>query len=543
MTSKISSTKKEARDRIINVAMNGTPAEKRHLFGFDKTTTNEMILQKFKLFAKSQYNRYYQTTDAPFHDGMIMRTIQSYRRENVVEIGFRGSAKTALKKLLRVYLLLNDKDHYRKYAKVLCGDLTNSKQIVTDIYNMMLEVAYIYGNVFEQEGSKKSEETMSSFTMTCGVKLKSGTVGQKQRGHQQDAYRPDWVWFEDIEDSETISSQVITRGVIKKCDEAIQGLARGGSWELTANYISDIGTVQWFLDKKNIIKSITPILYDAEFEKGKSAGPIVEGKIAWPAAYTIKDIQKIQEDALDFWGDYMCDPNRSENKFFDIERIERDMKLAREADRTSGDLKYWGEYQPHHRFGQGSDHSEGIGKDSNALAGFDFNTGELMYTYANNEIAPDLASYEFARVGSEFGNCIWAPEINNKCGGIVITTAKHLKYPNIYQQRNVEKWAELPNGNLGWDTNGSTKHTMFFEFKRDYKDGLIKIYDIEVLKEMKSYTNNDLQETKTTGLITRHFDLLTACCIAWQMKKYAEFGIQKAHAHTRPPKEKKNQAR
>jgi len=50
--------------------------------------------------------------------------------------------------------------------------------------------------------------------------------------------------------------------------------------------------------------------------------------------------------------------------------------------------------------------------------------------------------------------------------------------------------------------------------------GLIKIYDINILKEMKAYTNNDLQEM-TSGLITRHFDLLMATCIAWQMKDYA----------------------
>lgn len=514
-----------AKERIIAIAIDGTPAQKRELFQFDADTTDNMVLQKFKLFSRSQYNRYYQDKGAPFHDDMILRTIQSYRGNNVVEIGFRGCAKTTFKKLIRVYLLLNDKDHRRKYLKVLCGDLTNAKQIVTDIYNMMLEVEYIYGNMFEQAGEKKTEQTMSSFTMTCGVKVRSGTVGQKQRGHQQDAYRPDWVWFEDIEDSETVSSQVVTQSVIKKCDEAITGLARGGNWEITGNYISDVGSVQWFLEKKNTIKEITPVLYNPIFENPTSS-VIVGGDIAWPAAYTIDAIKILQEDSLDFWGDYMCDPKRSENKFFDVLRIERDMLNCREPDRMSGLVKYWGRYQPHHRYGQGSDHSEGIGEDANTDAVFDFNSGELMATYANNEIAPDLAAYEFARIGAEFGNCIWAPETNNRCGGIVITTAISFPYPTLFEQRDVEDWKQHPNGNLGWETNGKTKNTMFFEFKRDYNDGLIKIYDIEVLKEMKSYTNNDLKE-RTTGLITRHFDLLTACVIAWQMKKYATFAQQK----------------
>jgi hypothetical protein len=62
---------------------------------------------------------------------------------------------------------------------------------------------------------------------------------------------------------------------------------------------------------------------------------------------------------------------------------------------------------------------------------------------------------------------------------------------------------------------------MFFEFKKDYNDGLIKINDPNILKEMKAYTNNDLNDGKA-GLITRHFDLLTATVIAWQMRKGAE---------------------
>lgn len=353
---------------------------------------------------------------------------------------------------------------------------------------------------------------MMSFTMASGVKVTAGTVGQKQRGHLQDAYRPDWIWFEDIEDVESVSSQPITEGVIRRSDEAITGLSKDGSWEITGNYISDTGSVQWFLDKKNVIKSITPIATDVEIVGKK----IIKATPTWNI-YTLADIQALKDDALDFFGDYMCDPNRADNKFFDINRIEIDMKACRPPTKLSGDVKYWGHYQPHHRYGQGSDHSEGVGEDSNTLVGFDFNTGELVYSYANNEIAPDVATHEFARVGAEFGNCTWGPEVNNKCGGTVLTTAVNISYPRLYEQKTIKNGVEVGSGKLGWDTNGKTKNTMFFEFKRDYNDGLIKIYDIELLKEMKAYTNSDLKE-KTTGLITRHFDLLTAAVIAWQMK-------------------------
>lgn len=215
-----------------------------------------------------------------------------------------------------------------------------------------------------------------------------------------------------------------------------------------------------------------------------------------------------------------CDPQKSKNKFFDLERIKENLLRCRNPLRESAGVKYWGSYQSHHRYGAGSDHSEGIGADANTLAIFDFTTGELLVTYANNLIAPDLSVHEFARVGAEFGNCIYAPEINNKCGGTAITTLKSLNYPNIYRKIDDTKIGKEVTEKLGWETNSKTKYNMYFDFKKDYNDGLIKIYDKNVLAEMKAYTNSDLNDDKS-GLITRHFDLLTAAIIAWQMKKHA----------------------
>jgi hypothetical protein len=500
------------KELIKEIILNGTPEQKKILFSFNKDTPDEKVVKKFKLFARSQYPRYFHNPSAPFHDGMVLRTIKSYRGKNVVEVGFRGCSKTTTKKLIRAFILLNDEDHSRKFLKVLCRDLSNSKQIVTDIFNLCIEVRHIYGDVFEKQGEKKVEETMLGFTMACGVKVTASTVGQKQRGHIQDAYRPDWVWFEDIEDVESVSSQVITEGVIQRCDEAITGLSRDGSWELTGNYISDTGSVQWFLEKKNIIKEIIPIMTDGIIKDGK----VLSGTPTW-SIYTLQDIQALHDDALDFYGDYMCDPNHSENKFFNIERVEEDMRKAVPPMRTSGLVKYWGRYLEHHRYGLGSDHSEGVGKDANTAVLWDFKTGYLMASYANNEIAPDLSTYEFARLGEEFGNCTWGAEINNKCGGIVLATQLQIGYPRLYEQKTLVHGEEVPSGKFGWQTNSKTKNTMFFEFKRDYNDGLIHILDMELLKEMKAYTNNDLTE-KTTGLITRHFDLLTAAVIGWQMR-------------------------
>jgi hypothetical protein len=91
----------------------------------------------------------------------------------------------------------------------------------------------------------------------------------------------------------------------------------------------------------------------------------------------------------------------------------------------------------------------------------------------------------------------------------------------MFRKREYDRQGNVISEKLGWETNSKTKVTMYMEFRTAWKDGLIKIYDENVLKEMKAYSNDDLVEN-TTGLATRHFDLLTAVVIAWQMNKYAE---------------------
>jgi hypothetical protein len=495
------------KELIKKICTSGTPAEKRELFQFDKDTPLEKVVAKFGLFARSCYPRYFQHPSAPFHKDMVTNYLKSYLfDENRMELGFRGCAKTSLLELVVTFVLLNDKALRKKYIKILARDLKNSKQLVTDIYNKVIEVEHIYGDLFEDEGKKKREETMASFTMKKGVKLSAGTVGQSQRGHKQDAFRPDWVLFEDIEDRESISSQVMTAGVIQRCDEAITGLAINSSFVVNGNYISEDGTIEWFKKKSNVTTNITPIM--------------TPGGIPTWSVITKEKIEQLKKDSLDFAGEYLCDPQRSGAKYFDIERIKADLQKAKPADRESSGVKYWGKYISSNAYGIGADTSEGKGLDSNALVVWDFTTGSVMATFYDNEIQPDLFAFEMVRVGREFGNCILAPEVNNTSGGMVIQVLKEKDYPNIHRKTLTDRMNNVLTKQLGWHTNSKTKPEMLGQFRRDYNNGLIHIYDEQLLKEMRAFNINDVGEV-TTGLVTRHFDLLMAAAIGWQMRNYA----------------------
>lgn len=276
------------------VISTGSDEEVLAFFAFDKTEPRDLVAFKFKYWAYKVYPRYFQSEPAEFHDDFIYHMLGAYYGEhNYLNLGFRGCAKTSYSKLFLVYVILNDIDHTRRYIKVLARNFNNSKQMVTDIFNMISEVKQLYGNVLYKEKDQKKEETMASFTTVDGVKLLAGTIGMTQRGHIQDAYRPDFLVFDDVEDRESIESLSATESTIWRIDEAIQGLSNTGSYMCNGNYISEEGVIQWFINKPNIIVDKIAIVDE-------------EGNPTWPARYDKEKIEKIKNDANDFYGEYLC---------------------------------------------------------------------------------------------------------------------------------------------------------------------------------------------------------------------------------------------
>jgi hypothetical protein len=77
--------------------------------------------------------------------------------------------------------------------------------------------------------------------------------------------------------------------------------------------------------------------------------------------------------------------------------------------------------------------------------------------------------------------------------------------------------------NYGWNTNAATKPKALFALSKAISDGLLELNDEDLINECKSYTRNDLMDKEQDPrLTTRHFDLLIACAIAWQMKDFAK---------------------
>jgi len=506
-------------ETIENILFEGTSSEKRELFGFSDTDDIDLIYKKYVYFTRFFFPTSFSSKGVDKHEELTKHYLNSYLgKQNFIIKGFRGCGKTAIMKLVMVFVLACDnRTNRRMYNKVLSKDLKNSKQVVTDVYNALVAIRPVFGDMFAKEGDKKREETMGGFTMKSDVKLTAGTVGQTQRGHNQgiESFRPDFIWFDDIEDRESIKSAVVTQSVMDKIEEAIDGMSPDGNYVCTANYISEYGSVEMIASKETVNEMVWSIATDCVYDGKK----LVDCKSTWEARFPDTKIKEINGDSQYWYSEYMCDPSREDDKFFDLDMIDEMISFTKEPLRDEAGLKVWSDFYQGHRYDVGADVAGGGGGDSSTIATFNLTTGELVATYHSNRIAPDLFAHELARVGNKYGGCLVAPE-RNSIGLSTVDTLKNI-YPNVYQDRTMAIHSATPKKVLGWHTNSKTKPDMLYKFRTAFNEGLIKIYDVDVLREMKSFSFNDL-DNNGEALATRHFDLLIAVCIAWAVKDYAD---------------------
>ncbi len=498
---------------------------KKTLFSFSVHDDDQKILVKFRLWATYNFPQYFKSKDAPFHKRQYQsKDLTSIDASNLraykgtasafVDIAFRGAAKTARTKLFLAYCILNDMDHFRRYIKVLSADDTNSKQIVVDIYNMFVnpKVSEMYAEVFARTEFKR-EETMESFTTATGVKVYADTVGTAQRGALQEDARPDLILFEDFEDRITLYSAKKTRMIWANMEEARTGLAVGGSCIYNCNYVSELGNVHKLVEKAR----------GSEYQD-LLIQPIMNkhtGELAWPERYPIEEINKMRKDDEDFEGERMCEPSASKDILFDRARL--DTMPVRQPVRESGQFRIFREYDPAHRYGSGHDVAGGVGLDSSTSVFIDFHTFpcEVVGTFASNAIKPESFGFEVKREQDIFGGCISAIE-NNKYDAAILA-AKNQGATLFGHNRTDATRIEVQGiREWGWNTNGSTKPTMFLALTKAVEDGLLLLNDAGLIAEAKSYSRNDLiDREEDPRMTTRHFDLLTACAIAWQMNPHA----------------------
>ncbi len=513
----------------------GDRAELRALFAFNKDTPIDEILFKFNIWGRHFFPKFYKASDAPFHENIDTRNLRIYLGldPRFIDIAFRGAAKTTRTKLFIAFSIANDENHFRRYIKVLSADGSNSKQIVTDVYNLLINkdahMSFYYPEVF-QKTDEKRQETMATFTTATGIKMQADTVGTDQRGDIQEDTRPDFIWFDDFETRKTLRSAVTTKSIWDNMEEAKNGLSIDGASLYNCNYLSERGNVHKLVQKYPEYTLITPI-------KGSVVNAVyVDGQPTWPSAYTREMVERKLKDADDPAGEYLCVPSAGADIMFDRKSIDR--QEVKTPIRDIAGLKIYHEYDPSHRYAGGHDVAGGVGLDSSTTVIWDFSTGKsrVVATFKSNSIKPDTFGDEIRNQLDRFGGCISAPE-NNNHGHATIGRLKQI-YDNIYFQEQKEtRVGTMPNvRTLGWNTNADTKPKMIFALKKAVEDGHVELSDPDLIAELRSYTRDDLMDKDDdVRLTTRHFDLLIATAIGYQMKDFAVVAKDKDGSNYQQP--------
>jgi len=207
-------------------------------------------------------------------------------------------------------------------------------------------------------------------------------------------------------------------------------------------------------------------------------------------------------------------------KMFDQEKLKWQEQFIKGGDKIN-QWTFFNERVPSHAYALGADVAEGIGQDSSTGVLIDFtpNPAEVVATYQDNTVAPDILAHELINTAKMYNNCLIAPERNNH-GFATITVLKD-KYANIYTERKRDKTQDKVTDKLGWHTNALTKPQMLYALRDAINEKLLIIRDRRLLRELRTYDQRDLSQIRFDEEQSKHWDLLIACAIAWQMKTEA----------------------
>lgn len=209
----------------------------------------------------------------------------------------------------------------------------------------------------------------------------------------------------------------------------------------------------------------------------------------------------------------------SGNKLFDSAVLDFQREnYMREPIEIQGDFLIYRKFMKGHLYGLGADVSQGVRRDSSTIVVMDFTTGEIVLTYKSSTIDPVNFAYEIKKAALMYGGCIAAPEANN----VGLTTCVTLNgiYSNLYTQVREGMLESVPTSKLGWLTTSLTKPRMMYEFSEAVADDVIHVPDEGILMEGKKFNKEDTLSGVAGEKTTRHFDLLIAAAICFQMKTY-----------------------
>ncbi len=454
---------------------------------------------------------------------------------------FRESGKTSLTQIYIIWLICYRKYHY---INVDSFDKDNAESFIFDIANYLMTNELLvsdFGNLYEEDkatsNKRKEMKRVDKFITTTDIKVEAFSTQTSTRGRKHKHFRPDFFVLDDFETSKTAGSWPMTKKVIEHIDEIRGGTGQGVKKIYLCNFVIETGSVGYLKEKAKNATSMRFRKVDIE----------MNGEITWPSKFVRTKSEALKINAsnpeqktwvmsleekretlgeAEYQKNMMNNPAATQEIVFDRTIIEKLIEEAKKHPvvKENAGLKIWAEYNAKHRYAQGGDTAEGVGRDSSTTSTINFTRKPALVvsTYANNQIAPNVFAHEQKRHALLYGECLIATEINNT-GFATITELRNI-YPTdkMYKRIRTDLVTRKLTKELGWKTTSATKNEIIYQLKSAVENGELEIWDVDLLEEMKYFNQNDLNQTEYKEGMTKHYDKVMATAIAWEMRSHAQ---------------------
>lgn len=491
-------------------------------------------------FAIYYFSEFFTYAIPPFHYLLYddFKRLCSGDLDEAAWIAFRESAKTSIAKIMVVWAICYKKKQFINYDSY---DKANAEAALFDIAVWLQtnpKLINDFGQLFHKSVNKEKESKLkriNNFITENGVKVEAYSTQESTRGRVYQNIRPDLFVLDDVETSKTKESYPITKKIIDHIDEMKAGLSSTGGILYLGNLITEEGVIDYILkaverNPKGVARNI----------------PVIEkGEITWPAKYVKTDIEAVEANnqisdrnkwkiSLEskrrslgdqvFETEMLNNPTKSGDLVFNREIMNKRMEHARPPLKVISNIKFWGGYNADHYYAIGADTSEGKGLDANSAVLINFSTTpkKVIATFEDNTIKPNVFAHVLSKIGTKFGECLVAPEINNT-GFATVAELQNI-YDNIYIREVKTRIENQQSKEYGFRMTEGSKYDVIGQLVSAIEKGQLVVYDEGLLKEMYHYKRQDLNALKMQEGMTRHFDKLIACAIAWEMRKHVSYG-------------------
>lgn len=505
-----------------------SPAERRYI-----------CEKSFKAFALYHFTEYFTYALADFHHEMF-KDLEWQDDEGtykfLVWLMFRESAKTSITKMYIVWLICHKK---RRFINYDCYDKKNAEAALFDVAIALQTKQTLiedYGQLFYDERKESSQKkSIGEFVTVNDIKVKAFSTQEPTRGRIYKQFRPDFIVMDDFENVKTADSELRTLTVLSHIREMRGGIASYAKIIFLGNYIADDGSVAYILREAKNNKSYR--VRNVPIYKGEE----LTGKISWPGKHvwtdleadlinrSIRDekkkkvsIESLRRDNKDnFDPEFLNRPRTAGQPYFTVhsEPVE---PLARYKE-----WRFYSDPIDNNKYACGADTSLGIGEDSNTAVTIDFTYMDpitrkikprVVAVYDNNLIGPDrFGEGPLTYIGKKFKGMLIAPEANNSGWACIVGLKKH--HSNIYTRKEKDEIMDSDTSTLGFLTTQATRPEILSNLRTALELDLIDLCDEKLIEECLTFTRKEARKSGTTT--TKHFDLVMALAIAWEMRHYA----------------------